>query len=605
MFDVHGWHPRQPILLLLLLISTLAQAQNNDEQLAKQYYDNGEYAKAGVYFDLLLDKNPTSIYFYENLLSCYTKEKQIDQALKLCKRLAKKFKDQPVYAVDGAMLAKDEAAAKKQFDKLLKETPHDQEAIHKLAEAFTKRKLYEQALTTYKTGREWLHDPNAWRLEVGTLYKLTGNQNQMLDEYLEGLLINEGLGGDIQSNLQQYMSDSALSSSFKAFVQDKIRKHPEKEILVEMLIWYYTQLQDWNGAFTQIRALDKRYKQEGYRVLELAKLALSNRGYQAAANISQYVIDLGINGRFYHDAQILRLDAFYKKIEAGIYTKTDLDQLNDSYRKYFAEGGKNPLTAKPMKDYAYLLAYYLGQPDTASALLLELVEMQRISTNLKAEAKLLLGDIYVLTGEYYEPVLYYGQVDKDFKEEPLGQEAKFRNAKLSYYKGEFEWAQAQLDVLKTATTQLISNNSIELSLMIQENTGQDSTEEALSLFASTDLLIYQNRFAEAEALLDTIYKNFPQNTLSDDIQYAKSRIYRKQQKWDKALDALDKVYTVYGFDILADNALFAAAEIQEQNLGNKEKAKELYEQIFVKFPGSLYSVEARKRFRVLRGDQLN
>ena len=217
----------------------------------------------------------------------------------------------------------------------------------------------------------------------------------------------------------------------------------------------------------------------------------------------------------------------------------------------------------------------------------------------------MLGDVYILVGNYWDPVLYYGQVDKDFKEDELGQEAKFRNAKLSYYKGEFEWSQAQLDVLKKATSQLISNNSIELALLIQDNLGLDSNEEAMKLFADADLYIYQNKFNEAIANLDTIYARYPMHSLADDILYAKSRIYRKQQQWQKALDLLDKVYTVYSYDILADNAIFDAAEIYDYNLNNKTKAKELYEKLITQLPGSLYAVEARKRYRFLRGDVLN
>ena len=44
---------------------------------------------------------------------------------------------------------------------------------------------------------------------------------------------------------------------------------------------------------------------------------------------------------------------------------------------------------------------------------------------------------------------------------------------------------------------------------------------------------------------------------------------------------------------------------QEDKLGQPSKAADLYKQLLVDFPGSLYVVEARKRFRNIRGDEPN
>jgi TolA-binding protein len=56
---------------------------------------------------------------------------------------------------------------------------------------------------------------------------------------------------------------------------------------------------------------------------------------------------------------------------------------------------------------------------------------------------------------------------------------------------------------------------------------------------------------------------------------------------------------------LGDDALFSLASLEESYLKDNEKAKQHYQELLTKYPGSLYTVEARKRFRKLRGDNLN
>ena len=192
-----------------------------------------------------------------------------------------------------------------------------------------------------------------------------------------------------------------------------------------------------------------------------------------------------------------------------------------------------------------------------------------------------------------------------FKDAPLGHEAKFRNAKLSFYRGDFEWAQAQLEVLKGSTSELIANDALQLSLEIQDNLGTDSTSVPLTLFAEADFLIFQNHLKEAEEKLDTINKQFPSNTLDDYILMERAEIALKKHDYPAALAQYEKVYTNYKDGIFADDALYKAAQVEENNVVDVEKAKALYEKLLVEYKGSVYAVEARTRFRILRGDAVN
>lgn len=233
----------------------------------------------------------------------------------------------------------------------------------------------------------------------------------------------------------------------------------------------------------------------------------------------------------------------------------------------------------------------------------DLVDRKYANPPVLAELKIRLADYLLIKGERWDASLLYSQVDKDFKEGPLGQEARYKNAKLSYYVGDFGWAQAQFNALKTATSRLISNDAIDQSVFIMDNMGLDSTDEALKLYAATELLIYRNLLTEATEKLDSLLKKFPGHALDDDILYAQAHIFEKQKNYPKAVSTYEKIIADYKEEIRADNALYELAQLYDYQLNDKEKAKELYEKLFNDYSGSVFSVDARQRYRVLRGDE--
>jgi tetratricopeptide (TPR) repeat protein len=251
-----------------------------------------------------------------------------------------------------------------------------------------------------------------------------------------------------------------------------------------------------------------------------------------------------------------------------------------------------------------LYAFYMKQYDTAIAVLEEVVQTSVYDVRMKSKAKINLGDIYLLKGEAWESTLIYSQVEKDMKEDPLGHEAKLRNAKLYYYKGDFELAQEQLDVLKMATSREISNDAIELSLLIQDNTGLDTTTDAMVAYAAIDLAVFQHHYTEALIYCDSLLQKFPGHSLSDEVLWMKYMVYRRIGKPTEALQQLEKINLSYSQDLYGDDALFYSGEIYEKELNDSEKAMASYEKVLLNYPGSTFSVEARKRYRRLRGDKL-
>ncbi|MBL4656662.1 MAG: tetratricopeptide repeat protein [Flavobacteriales bacterium] len=385
----------------------------------------------------------------------------------------------------------------------------------------------------------------------------------------------------------------------------RVQKYPTEIIIAEMLIWYYVQLEDFAGALVQAEALDRRRNEDGDRIIKLGLLAVSSHDYIAAINCFEYVIAKGENSRYYIIARRELLSTFNKKITSEDYTQEDLEQLEASYKAAIKELGKSQSMVAIMRGLAHLQAFYLYNTPDAIILLEEIIAMHGVHGKDKARCKLELADILVLKGFVWDASLFYSQIDKAFKNDPLGHEAKFRNARLFYYTGEFEWAQTQLDVLKASTSKLIANDAMELSLLITDNTILDTTTEALLLFASAELKAFQNKDDSAIMILTSIEDSFPSHTLIDDIHFKKAEIYEQNRKYEKSIAELAIILENHAYDIHADDALFMMADLYERKLENREKAMELYERMLTDYPGSLYVVESRKRFRNLRGDKLN
>lgn len=590
---------------LLTLLALSVQAQ--DEALAQQYYQNGEFDKAVVLYEkLFAQKNTPEIY--ENYLQSLLNLKQFDNAVKVAKKQSRRNEGQLTYEVDQGyvwMQANRPDKADPVFQKLIQEKKKEAPYYLALGSAFSGRELYEYAKQTYLTGRKKLNNENLFQSELAEIYTVTNNKEATINEYLNLLESNEGMLDYVQNMLQSILSTTKEFDLLKTLLNKRISTGADRVVYTELLEWVFVQQKNWDLAFIQAKAIDKRMGLQGDECMRLASLCMENEAYTNAYTIYQYIIGLGKYKPNYIEARIgLLKTASRKTFSSGKYTTADLQALKQDYLNFLNEFGSNENTANVMHDLAELEAFYLDQKSEASTLLEQVLVLGNVRVSFKAECKLMLADIKLLNGEQWEANLLYGQVDHDFKEDPLGQEAKFRNARLSYYQGDFVWAQAQLDILKTATSQLISNNAIELSLLIQDNT-VDSIYEPLEMYAAADLLIYQNKFDEAIRKLDSITLLYPYHSLQDEILYLKAQLMYKQHLYEKAVDFYNQVYLKAPEDILADNALWEMARIYDKILNNPEKARQLYEDLILKYPGSMFTVEARKRFRSLRGDILD
>lgn len=599
-------------LVFFIMCSTFCFAQpTTDEQLANQFFSNKEYEKAIHYYEKIFSKkNNTAVY--ENYLTSLIQIKDYKKAEKIIKNQIKNNPEDFSFGVDLGSLYKIQGMdkeAQEQFVKCIKQLGPSQMQAISLAKAFMKIKEWNYAIDTYRRAEKLIGDSYPFNFELAEVYAAKGDIPAMVNEYLSILEVNEGYIQSVQNALQTNVSGSdeqQKNEIIKKELIKKIQSAPSKTIFAELLIWQQMQMGDFEGALFQAKALDKRKKEEGSRVMGLAGVFASNNSFDVAIKAYEYVIAVGPGGYHYTNARIEWLSVMYKKIvDKGNYTHDDLLQLRSNYKTALNELGRQENTVPLIRNYAHLEAFYLHNIDTSIALLNEAISFSRLSPAVVAACKLELGDVLLLSGDIWEASLTYSQVEKAFKHEPVGQEAKFRNARISYYTGDFKWAQAQLDVLKGATSKLIANDAMDLSMVITDNLGVDTNVVPLHMFARADLLAYQNKDDEALKLLDSLSLAFTFHALADDILYKKYEIMMKKKKFDEAAGFLEKIKSNYSFDILGDDATFKLAQMNETIFKNKEKAMELYQDVLVNFPGSLYVVEARKRYRQLRGDAVN
>ncbi|MCK6692292.1 MAG: tetratricopeptide repeat protein [Thermoanaerobaculia bacterium] len=594
--------------LLIAFFALSAGALAQDPNLANQYYMNGEYEKASVLYAQLTESDRgLSDYYFERYLNCLLNLEQYEEGeAALKKQLKRSPANVKLYVFYGNLYDRQgkQAEADAQYQKAIERVSPDYTAITQLANTFVTNAKYDLAIKAYERGSELFKDPTRFAFNLGELYRRKGDTAKMIEQYLTALSNDPGRLTTIQTYLARYLAPAEYTElQSQLYTRLQSENNPD---YIELLAWSFVQRKDYKSALRQYKALDKRLDEPGQRIFKLANDAANAKDYDTAIAGYEYIItEKGAQNPFFFDAKREAMNCRRRKITEGFdYTTEELRTLESEYESFLTQYGRGRQTAYIVVQLADLEAFYINDLSKAIALLDGLRQTPGIDRNTMARVKINLADFYLMNGDIWESTLLYSQVDKDFREEMLGQEARFKNAKLAYFNGDFEWAQAQFNVLKASTSKLISNDALDLSVFIMDNLNSDTTTDAMSLYAAAELLMFQNRFADAFLKLDTLRQGFPENTLQDDILYLEAQIYEKKRDYVKAAGLYQQVVEKYKEDIRADNSLYALAVLYEEKLNDPEKAKELYEKVFLDYSGSVFAVEARKRFRILRGDKV-
>ncbi|RAJ98247.1 tetratricopeptide repeat protein [Larkinella arboricola] len=591
---------------MLCLVGLLNGFAQEGQDLADEYFKKGEVEKAYTIYQKLI-KPGANKQVMNRYVESAVKLDKIGDAEKVMRRLVKSDDKNPYVFLQAGILEesrKDSAKAEVYFNKAISVAGGNVNGLAELAQDFSERNKQAWSVKILKKAREQSKDPVAYAGELARLYGSLGQKENMVDELLQWGLI-PGNRDNVQAILQDNLKEND-QKMLETVLYKKVQESPNEMFYTEMLVWYLTQKKEFYKAFIQERALDKRLKLTGVRVYDLGAVALQNKDYKNAAAMFEYVAKEYPQGQLYPFARRLVIKAREEQVK-NTYPVDNLEirKLIADYQKMFQELGKNNRTLEALRSTANLYAFYLDEKDTAITILQLATEIGKTERTFIDRCKLDMGDIYLLKGEPWEATLLYSQVEKSQKEDLLGYEAKLRNARLHYYKGDFELSKEVLDILKQATSREIANDAGALSLLIMDNTGMDSSETAMKEYASIELMLFQNKVDSAALALNQMYAKYKDHSLADNILWLRANTLLKQNKTDEALQDLEKISANYGEDVLGDDALFLTAKTYEENRKDKTKAMELYNQLLQKYPGSIFGAEARKRFRALRGDIIN
>lgn len=580
-------------------------AQDIDERLAFQYYSAGDYEKAVLYFEKIF---PTKNTFeisepYFNTLIALNRPKDAEKIVR--KQLKSYPTELKFYILIGQSLEKQEKKDKANdeyemaISRISKTTSYND--INNLASYFQKFNLNEFAIKTYQAANTAYNNPTLYNANIAVLYGQMGKNELMIETFLDMLETNDNYFNSVQNQLTNaidFQTPNEKVDLLKNNLLKRIQANPNKTIYNELLAWVYLSTGNYNGAFTQLKALDKKDDKNGGRIMSLGNTCLNNENFDVAIKCYDFIIELGNSGRNFNAAKSNRLKALKLKLtKGGNFSQEELIALKNNYELTLESLGWNAYSISTIQDLAQLEAYYLNNSTRGIELLNNTLNYAGIDALKRAEIKVQLGDLKVIKGDIWDASLLFMQVEKDFKEDPIGHEAKFKAAKIFYYTGNFEWAQAQLDVLKASTSKLISNDAMQLSMTISDNYNMDTTQVTMMLFARADLLIQQHQYERANETFDSINKMFPIHSLNDEILMKRAEIAASKQKFEEAIQLLEELVLKYGNDLLADDAIYRIAQIYEYNLLNTEKAAEFYKKIVFDYKGSLYGVEAREKFR--------
>lgn len=593
------------IFILFTVLNVKAQL-STEEALAVQYYQTGDYEKAAIIYERLFNRTK-NLSFYDPYFNSLLKSRKYNEAEKLARTLMKSQPEVYTYSVDiGRIYLEkgEESKSSEWFNSLIRNLPANEFAIKDLAITFYRAEAYDFSIKTLLTGRKLINNENAFIYDLLSLYRFRKDKVMLIQEYILLLGVNPQALQQAQNVLANILEDNNDYNMLKSALLRKLQKDPQNVVLTEFLTWQYVQQKDFDMAVRQSMALDRRLKEDGGRVYELSRLLIANQAYDQAIEVLNYLTGKGEQSRYYIPAKVDILNIKAKQLQSIKFSKTDLEKLEKDYRSLLNEFGRNTGTAFAIRQVARLQAYHLNKPAEASEELQSLLKLNGIPPLINGETKIELADIYLINGEIWEAALLYSQVEKAFPNDLLGQEARFKNAKLAYYQGDFIWSKAQLDILKSSTSQLIANDALDLSLLISDNLQNEKDTLALKKFAQCDLLILKNETENALKMLDSINILFPGNSLADDILMSKARVFIQSNQEEKAVPQLQEIIDNFSTELWGDNAIFMLADLYESKLKQPEKAAELFQKIISEYPGSIFVIESRKRFRQLRGDKL-
>jgi tetratricopeptide (TPR) repeat protein len=584
-------------LHIALFFSLAAFSQN--EQLAQYYFDKGDFDKALVSYQELLDGLPSNPFYFQRKIDCLQQLQQFEPAEKAIQERLSKYK-QATLLVDlgyNFQLQKNETKAKKYYEEAIDKIKKNPNEVYGVANYFEKKVLLEYALKSYQVASALVPTFN-FNYQMALLYGQLGDTDKMVTTFLNEAVANPQSAVLIQSQLARYMSndgDSKYNESLRKELIIRVQKSQDV-FWNHFLSWFYMQQKEFGKAFIQEKAIYKRNPESLSNIINLGQMAIEEDDYEVAKDIMDYVLENTTDIQL-----IVQANTYLMKMKIEKASEKDFVAINTQFDVLLKQHGITPITLSLQLMQAQFVNFKLKNPVESKAIVKRALDLQ-LNVYDQAKCKMELADILLSEEKFNQALLYYSQIQENLGNDVLSHEASLKSAKTSYFKTDFEWALKQFKELKSASTQLIANDALEYFLLINDNTVADSTQTALKQFAKGDYLLYQNRNQEAIAQFQSILKSFKGDEIEAVTLLRLGRVYEKTGDYTLALSQYQEIIANHSDGIYIDEALYFSADIYNKQLQMPDKAKPLYEKIIFNHQDSIYFVDARRKFRELRGD---
>ena len=592
------------IIIICIFLFPKSLFSQKDISSAKELYKIGEYEQAAELFKKIKsNKNLSKIY--KTYFDCLIKIKEYKEASELSKNYYKKSGKNPSILIDlgiSLSLNGNENEAITKYEMALNQAIEKPNFLLSVASKFYSSKLYLYALDAYTELKN--KNPNSnYSFQISNIYSQLGQTENMYKELINLILTNESYIQTCKNKIRTTINNDRENENnliLKKILINNIQKN-NSITLNEILIWLYLQEESFLDALNQEIALDKRNNDREREIFKLGNMSKINNNFEIAESAYSYLINKKNKSFYYEECIIQSLEIKYlifKKRKTN--NSTESSKIIKEFESKLDDIGITNESIPAIIQLSDILAFHGNNLEKAKSILNNVITKKTFTDENIAQCKIKLGDILLIEDDVWEAQLYYSQVEKSFKHDLIGQEAKFKKIKVDYYSGKFNWAKAQLDILKQSTSKLISNNSIELSLLISNNLNLDTTQIPLQLFAEGELLLFQNKYNEALKKFNTIEDIYPNHSLQDDILFHKASIEIKKNNYDLGITILDEICKNHKEETLYDNALFEQAITYDYLIEDYKLAQEKYKEILLECPASIFVPESRKRYRYLR-----
>ncbi|HTE34224.1 MAG TPA: tetratricopeptide repeat protein, partial [Chryseolinea sp.] len=327
-------------LLFFNVIKSKAQTQEQI-QLANEYLVKGDKKKAlEIYRDLSKNEGNTS-FIYNNYINALIDMGMIEEAQNYLKKITKHDPQNIQYKLDMGltyMRAGDQTKADKYFKELIAENKTNVQRIKVISDYFLAHSLADYGVIALTESRQAMANPYLFCLDLAMLYRVKGNEDKMVQEYLSYVTQSSANIQYVKNVLQALLTKPEELESLEKLLYDKVQQFPDVEVYADLLIWVTMQQKNFYASFIQARAYDKRYKRDGEKSMEVARVALDNEDYDNALKVYRYLIREYPNSQNYLLARLGLIRTREERVKKSFPVKTDsVKTLISDYKNFIRQ----------------------------------------------------------------------------------------------------------------------------------------------------------------------------------------------------------------------------------------------------------------------------